>query len=355
MTDQSSTQSYTILVVDDTPDLRDLLAMRVERMGHKAIKAENGRRALEMLRAQPFDLMLLDIMMPEMNGYEVLETVKADPELRHIPVIVISALGELDSVVKCIQLGAEDYLPKPFNAVLLKARIGACLEKKRLRDMEQALLLAVQTEREKAERLLLNILPAPIAERLKSGEVLIADSFENVTVLFADIVDFTPMSARIPPRELVAFLNEIFSIFDHLVNEAGLEKVKTSGDAYMAVSGLLTPRADHAVAMANVALAMQREVNAFHPVAGSSIMVRVGMHSGPVMAGVIGTHKFIYDLWGDTVNVASRMESTGVPGAIQISAATYELLKEAYRFEARGAIPVKGKGDMQVYLLTCKA
>lgn len=344
----------TVLVVDDIEANRDLLARRLKRQGHTVEVSADGHQALEQMRAQPFDLVLLDIMMPKMNGYQLLEILKTDPALRHIPVIMISAVDDLDSVVKCIELGAEDYLTKPFNPVLLKARIGACLEKKRLRDQEVAYLKQLQAEQEKSERLLLNILPKPIAEQLKQGQKIIADSFGEVTVLFADIVDFTRLSAHISPTELVNLLNQIFSEFDRLAQEHGLEKIKTIGDAYMVVGGLPTPRPDHAVAIAEMALDMQQAIARFNALRSEPFSIRIGINTGPVVAGVIGTHKFTYDLWGDTVNIASRMESQGIVGGIQVTAVTYELLRDRFQFEPRGAIDVKGKGPMTTYLLTSR-
>ncbi len=342
----------TILIVDDTESLREMLSMRLELMGYHVLTAEHGLRALEVLGAQPVDLILLDIMMPEMSGYEVLEHLKVNDALRHIPVIVISAISEMDSVARCIELGAEDHLHKPVNSVLLKARISAGLEKKRLRDQEQAYLKLVQAERKKSDSLLLNILPAPVAERLKAGEPIVADGFENVTVMFADIVDFTCLAMEIPPQELVKHLNEIFSVFDELAERHGLEKIKTIGDAYMLVGGLPTPRPDHAEAVVEAALDMlERSVN-LTLVEGLPISLRIGIDSGPVVAGVIGRHKFAYDLWGNTVNIAQRLEAQGVPGAIQVSEDTYALLKDKYPFEPRGPISIKGRGEMKAYLLS---
>ncbi|GAB4277506.1 MAG: hypothetical protein Fur0025_03490 [Oscillatoriaceae cyanobacterium] len=206
-------------------------------------------------------------------------------------------------------------------------------------------------ERQKADRLLLNILPEQIADRLKQEEQTIADSFAEVTVLFADIVGFTQFCTQIPPTELVALLNEIFSRFDLLAEKYDLEKIKTIGDAYMIVSGIPIPRPDHTEAMADMALEMQRTIGQFNAETGSSFQLRIGIHTGPVVAGVIGIKKFIYDLWGDTVNIASRMESHGLPGCIQVTEATYQQLKHKYLFEKRGTIHVKGKGEMTVYLL----
>lgn len=345
-------QPSSVLIVDDNEDIRSLLASQIKRQGHMVTTAENGHQALELVRSQPFDLLLLDIMMPELDGYGVLAHLKADPEMRHLPVVVISAVDDLDSVVRCIELGADDYMFKPFNKVLLKARVNACLEKKQLRDQEQNYLRLIQAEQEKSERLLLNILPQPIAERLKQGQVTIADNFADVTVLFADLVDFTKLSTRISPKELVSLLNEIFSTFDQLADRHGLEKIKTVGDAYLVVGGVPMPRPDHTQAMAEMALEMQQAVSRLSTALGESFNIRIGINTGPVVAGVIGAKKFSYDLWGDTVNTASRMESHGLAGHIQVTAATYERLKNLYEFEERGCISVKGKGEIRTYLLT---
>ncbi|MCT7975626.1 adenylate/guanylate cyclase domain-containing protein [Laspinema olomoucense] len=210
---------------------------------------------------------------------------------------------------------------------------------------------ALAIEREKAESLLLNILPEVIADRLKGQEENIADTFAEVTVLFADIVGFTQLSAQIEAAELVHLLNNIFSRFDRALERYQLEKIKTIGDCYMVVAGMPVPCENSAVAIAEMALEMQEEIARFNAEFNQSLKMRMGIHTGPVVAGVIGIKKFIYDLWGDTVNTASRMESHGIPGQIQVSEATYNCLKDQYRFEARGAIEIKGKGAMQVYLL----
>ena len=340
-----------ILVVEDHPTNRLKLVLGLKAQGHRVAEAENGRQALDMLRVEAFDLVLLDILMPEMDGYQVLEQMKSDSALRDVPVIVISAQDERESVVRGIELGAEDYLPKSFDPVLLRARIGACLEKKRLRNQEQDFLREIQLEREKSERLLLNILPAPVAARLKQHPEIIADHFEDVSILFVDIVDFTPLATHMPPTEMVQLLNNVFSAFDALVDQHGLEKIKTSGDAYMVAGGLPLPRRDHIEAVANMALDILACASQFVRVDGEPFQVRLGIHTGPVVAGVIGTKKFIYDLWGDTVNTASRMESHGLPGKIQVTQAVYTCLRESYRFELRGEIPIKGKGSMLTYWL----
>lgn len=212
----------------------------------------------------------------------------------------------------------------------------------------------LRVEREKSEQLLLNILPEPIAEQLKRGQVNIAERFSEVTILFADLVGFTELSSRKNPEELVKLLNEIFSAFDRFSEEYKLEKIKTIGDAYMVAGGLPIPRPDHAEAIAEMALKMQAEMQKFSAKHGEVFNIRVGINTGEVVAGVIGTKKFIYDLWGDAVNTASRMESHEIPGAIQVSATTYEIIKDKYEFEERGCILVKGKGKMMTYLLLAK-
>ncbi len=216
---------------------------------------------------------------------------------------------------------------------------------------EFAALRLLDGERERSERLLLNILPAPIAERLKASADAIAEHSDGVTVLFADIVGFTPLSASKTPQALVELLNRIFSEFDALADAHGLEKIKTIGDAYMAVAGLPNPWPDHAPRAARMALAMNDVIARVAVETGEALALRIGLHSGPVVAGVIGRRKFTYDLWGDTVNTASRMESHGVPGAIHCTAATATLLQGAFQLQPRGAMEIKGKGTMQTFLL----
>ncbi|QHG17439.1 adenylate/guanylate cyclase domain-containing protein [Nostoc sp. ATCC 53789] len=221
----------------------------------------------------------------------------------------------------------------------------------RLRKKEFYARKAMELAQQKSERLLLNILPGMIAEQLKQQPTTIADSFMEVTVLFADIVGFTELSARTSPTELVEFLNTIFCLFDQLAELHGVEKIKTIGDAYMAVAGLPNQSNDHASAIANMALDMQNAIAIFNAENNQLFSIRVGISTGPVVAGVIGLKKFAYDLWGDTVNTASRMESHGIAGSIQVCEATYQLLKDKYLFDKRGLIQVKGKGEMMTYIL----
>lgn len=351
-TPEAKSSVGTILVVEDNNVVRTKIQRMLKRMGYTVLAADNGHSCLDMLREHDVDIILLDIMMPGMSGFDVLEIIRRDKGLRHIPVIVISMLTDVSSVVRCMKLGADDYLFKPFESAILNARIKTCLEKKRLHDQEKAYMFELLSERERSERLLLNVLPQGVAERLKQGEDIIADRIESATVLFADIVDFTPDWDRRSPVEMVAILSEIFSYFDQLARQYGVEKIKTMGDAYMAVGGLLGGNRPHAQAIADTALAMLSGISRFLKQDGRPYQLRIGIDTGPVVAGVIGTRKFSYDLWGDTVNTASRMQYHGPANCIQVTAAAYECLKDSYLFEERGLIEVKGKGEMMTYLLT---
>lgn len=253
-----------------------------------------------------------------------------------------------------IQAAEVAHLAQNFQAMATQLKgLFSTLEQRvadRTHELHQA-NANLQREQEKAEQLLLNILPGAIADKLKESPGTIAELFEEVTILFADIVDFTPLSNRMEPLEMVGFLNRVFSTFDALAEKHGLEKIKTIGDAYMVVAGLPTPRTDHAQAIADMALDMQIAVRNITDDLGAPCQVRIGINSGIVVAGVIGTSKFIYDLWGDAVNVASRMESHGAAGRIHLTASTYEQLKDSHDLIPRGSIYIKGKGNLQTYWL----
>lgn len=344
-------ESARMLVVDDHEGNRKLLGAYLKELGHAVTLAGDGEEALDLIHSQDFDLIFLDVMMPKISGYRVLEDLKADPKLREIPVLMTSGVEDRDSAATCIETGADDYLLKPLNFSILKARVSSCLEKRRLRDLEKAYVNQIEITQRLSQRLLNNILPPVIVERLKNGEETIAELFPEVTILFADIVNFTRLCAGKHPTELVDLLNSIFSNFDRLAEQYGLEKIKTLGDAYMAVGGLLKSSTNSAEAVAEMAFQIQKEISKFEDSQGKPLKMRVGIDTGPVIAGIIGIKKFSYDLWGDTVNIASRMESEGIPGQIQVTAATYERLQDKYLFERRGMIEVKGKGKMTTYWL----
>ena len=344
-----------LLVVDDDQLTREMLARRLQRLGFTITQAADGREALLRLKEQRYDLVLLDIVMPVLDGFQALESMRADPTLRHVPVIMLTALDDVESTVRCIEAGASDYVPKPFNPVVLRARINAALEKKRLHDQERAFLEQISRERAKSDRLLLNVLPKAVADRLKAGERTIVDSFAECTVLFADIVDFSQFTKQHTPSRTVQLLNDIFSSFDTIAEHNLLEKIKTIGDAYMLVGGVPVVRPDHATACADAALEMLQAVKMFNRRHGFNWSIRIGINTGPVVAGIIGTRKFTYDLWGDTVNIASRMESHGQPDRIQVSSATRKALGDAFLCERVGLVSLKNVGEMETYFLLGRA
>lgn len=360
-----------VLLVDDQPivgeGIRRLLEPEKEIQFHYC---SDPTQAIKMAKAVSPTVILQDLIMPEIDGLLLVRFFRAkNSPTRDIPLIVLSKNDEPATKAQAFAWGANDYLVKMPDQQELIARIRShskayhtFLERDRAyADMERS-LRHLELERAKSDHLLLNIFPAQIVERLKKGERAIADIFPHVSVLFADIVGFTKLSALVSPRELLGTINVIFSAFDQLVDFYNLEKIKTIGDAYMIVSGLPTERSDHAEAIANIALDMQSQLNEIVQMAVEHIdrdiqknfSIRIGIHSGPVIAGIVGKRKFLYDLWGDTVNTASRMESHGAPHRIHVSEATYDLLGNQYRFEARGEIDIKGKGLMKTYFLIGK-
>ncbi|NER47479.1 MAG: response regulator [Symploca sp. SIO1A3] len=492
MSDENSAKSV-IVIVDDNPTNLGVLFDFLHDSGFKVLVAQDGESAIQKVEYAHPDLILLDVMMPGIDGFETCRRLKAKASTKDIPVIFMTALSETVDKVKSFTLGAVDYITKPVQQEEVIARVTTHLKIQKLQKTFQEQNLQLQEEikerkrteeslrqaelkyrsifenasegifqarpgggyitanpalakilgysspeelmkkitninqqlyvdpssredlatlmqrydvltdvesqvyrkngrtiwiseniravkdtggdllyyegtvvdiserrqtefvlrlaRKKAELLLLNILPQPIAERLKQDKGTIAENFEEVTVMFADLVNFTHFSSQTSPKELVELLNQIFSKFDRLAQEHGVEKIKTIGDAYMAVAGLPTPTPNHAQAIAQMALDMQQAIAEFNADTGNNFSLRIGINSGPVVAGVIGIRKFSYDLWGDTVNTASRMESHGIPGYTQVTSVTYELLKDQYLFDKRGSIEIKGKGQMTTYLL----
>lgn len=340
-----------ILVIDDNASNRDLLARQLTRDGHAVEIATSGAEALGIIAERAFDLILLDVLMPEMSGYEVLSRLKHERRTAEIPVIMISALDEMDSIVRCIEAGAVDYLPKPFAPALLRARIRASLENKLLRDRERAMMEEIRLAKERNETLLLSILPKAVVERINGGAGMVADHIPEATILFADIVNFTPFTAKLSPSDVVGVLNRVFSAFDRLVEQFGAEKIKTIGDGYMVAVGIPEPRDDHAEVAARLALAMLTSLADIRHEIGAPIQLRIGLHAGPAVAGVIGERKFAYDIWGTTVNIASRMESHGVPDRVHVTKVIAERLDNVFRIIPRGALEVKGAGLMETFFL----
>lgn len=325
-----------VLVVDDNKMNRLLLARGLEQQGHRVSFAENGRQALDMLRSASYDLVLLDVLMPEMDGYQVLEELTADTELKNVPVIMVSAVGELDSVVKCIELGAEDYLPKPINPVLLKARIGSSLEKKRLRDQQRELIRKFATKE--------------VAEDLEASGFALGGKYVPATVMFSDIRGFTTISESQPPADTIELLNDYYTLMmDAITGESGVVN-QIVGDGLMAIFGAPRPCEDRMACAARAALSMIELIEQYDQdrVARKlqPIRIGIGISSGDVIAGYTGTQqRATYTCVGDTVNQAARLEAyTKVAGRpILLDDATRDGLGDAYALEDLGEVEVKGK------------
>jgi len=347
-----------ILIVDDHIENRDLLRQRLDREGFRTAIAANGIDALQMLEEMPVDLVLLDVLMPGMDGIEVLQRIKSSDKLKSIPVIMISALDEIERVVQCIEGGAEDYLSKPFNPVLLRARIGVTLERKRLRDEEEhqrvelkAMLAELAQERQNAHNLLLNILPEKVAADLQQGHCA-PMYFEDTTICFTDFVGFTLSTENMAAELVVEELHTFFTAFDLIMERYQLEKMKTIGDSYMFASGL--PKR-HPANPVNAVLAALELVHETQQLSlredAPGWELRIGLHTGPVIAGVVGIRKFAFDIWGDSVNFASRMESSGAANSINISERTYARVKDFFVCEHRGKVMTKDKREVDMYFV----
>jgi len=339
----TSASTGRLLVVDDNKVNRLLLGRSLEQQGHIVEMAENGRQALEMLHARPFDLLLLDIEMPEMNGYQVLEKVTSDLQLRDIPIIITSALDELDSVVKCIEMGAEDYLTKPVNPVLLKARIGASLEKKRLRDQQRELVRKFAT--------------SEVATDMETSGFALGGKFVEATAMFSDIRSFTTIAESQTPAETIELLNTYYTLMFEAISDQGGVVNQMVGDGLMAIFGAPLSQPDHcehAVKAALDMIDMIQLLNADRLAQGKSeIRIGIGIASGQVIAGYTGTtRRATYTCVGDTVNLAARLEShTKVVGKpILIDDATHSALSSAIKTEVEGPFQLKGKTvEVQVF------
>lgn len=337
--------TISVLVVDDVENNRMALKMRLALAGYEDVaEAGNGRQALEMLGAGDFDLVLLDIMMPETDGYAVLSEMKSDTKLRDIPVIMISALDDINSVIRCIELGAADYLTKPFNPTLLKARIDNYAEKIELRHHERTYFEKLEEEKKRADDLLATLLPRQIARVLKSNRKLPPIAYDDVSILFCDIVDFTEYAESKPPEIVFSQLESLIEQFENISDEFDLMKVKTIGDAVLIAGGLLTDL-DQPVHSAVACGQAMIEAAKTHEAAWQ---IRIGIDHGPVVAGVIGRTRYQFDVWGDTVNTASRIQEIAAPNTVNLSGRAWHHLRDASRGRSLGMVELKGKRSIEV-------
>ena len=343
MSPERNGEKGDLLVVDDNRVNRLLVTRTLEQLGHRVAFAENGRLALEMLRNRPADLVLLDIEMPEMNGYQTLEALRADPKLRDIPVVMMSSVDEVDSVARCIEMGAEDYLFKPVNGVLLRARVAASLEKKRLRDQQRELFRKFAT--------------AEVAEELLATGFALGGKHVDATVMFSDIRSFTGLAESLPPAETIDLLNNYYTLmFDAIGSQGGIVN-QMLGDGLMALFGAPLPHADHAERAVRAGLEMLELVAGFDRDQAAQgkpeILIGVGIASGQVIAGYTGTERRVtYTCVGDTVNLAAHLEAhTKVLGRpILIDEHTRAGLSSAVRVEDHGSVTFKTRAQpVRVY------
>ena len=372
MIDSADILKAKVLVVDDQQANVLLLERMLRGAGYLSVASTLDPRAVcELHRKNRYDLILLDLQMPVMDGFEVMEGLKEIEKDGYLPVLVVTA--QPDHKLHALRAGAKDFVTKPFDLAEVVTRVHNMLEVRlyakalgqTVQELEASrelirgkndelkkLFDQVVAERKVSERLALHVPPNSIAERLQARPDVTADSFADVTVLIADVVGFAKLTPAVTPDRLAPILDEIFTLFDGLADERGLKKIKTLGNSYMAACGVPVPSVDHAARAAHMSLDMIEALDRFNERTASTLQVRIGIDTGRVVAGVIGRRLFLYDVWGDAVNTASRMESHGVAGRVQVSESTRRRLGESFVLEERGALDVEGKGELKTWFLT---
>jgi len=347
-----------ILIVDDQAANVLLLERMLRGAGYTSIASTgHPQQVCELHRQNRYSLILLDLQMPGMDGFQVMEGLKEIETDGYTPVLVVTA--QPAHKLRALRAGARDFVSKPFDLAEVLMRVHNMLEVRLLHLASKKLYDQVAAEQKVSERLLLNVLPHAIVERLKHRPdvtahgfpEIIAESFPEATILFAGLHDFSRLTEGMAAVEVVGLLNKIYSSFDVLVQSLGLEKIKIIGESYMLAGGVPMPRPDHAEAIAEAALALQREIARHDAPNQETFSLRIGINTGPVVAGVIGQTKFSFDVWGETVNTAWHMETYGAPGHIQVNETTYDRLCHKYVFESRGEFYVKDQGELKTYFL----
>jgi len=347
----------SILIVDDKEANVSLLDQMLRGAGYSNISSTSHPREVAQLhRKNHYSLILLDLQMPGMDGFEVMAELKTVETDGYLPVLVVTAQPDLK--LRALKAGAKDFVSKPFELAEVLMRVYNLLEVRLLHLESRKLFMQVEAEQKVSERLLRNVLPAAIVQRLKAqpqrddGSMeIIADSFPEATILFAGLHDFSRLTERMPAAEVVALLSAIYSGFDAITEKLGVEKIKIMGESYMIAAGVPTARADHAEAIAEAALALQEQIALHDAPNGETFSLRIGINTGPVVAGIIGKTKFTYDVWGETVNTAWHMETYGSPGYIQVNQSTYAKLRVKYEFEDRGEFSIKNGASLKTYFL----
>jgi len=357
MLDASEILKAKVLIVDDLPANVLLLERMLAGAGYLGVTSTLDPRAVRALHeTHHYDLIVLDLQMPGMDGFEVMEGLKGVEGDAYLPVLVVTA--QPDHKLRALKAGARDFISKPFDVAEVLTRVHNLLEVRLLHVEIQrknaelkTLFDQVVAERKVSERLALQVPPDSIAARLQARPDVTADSFADVTVVIADIVGFRELTPAGAPERLTLLLDEIFADFDGQANKRGLKRIKTLGNSYMAAAGVPVASRDHAVRAAHLALDMIAALERFNERSGHALQVRVGIASGPVVAGVIGKRMYVYDVWGEAVNTASRMESHGVAGRVQVSERTRRQLGEPFTLEERGALAVEGQGEIQTWFV----
>lgn len=334
----------SILIVEDSPINQRLLENLLTKEGYRIRTANNGKEALVLLREQRPDLIVLDILMPEMNGLELCHILKQQEATLDIPIIFISSLDNPADKLNGFAAGGVDYVTKPFHPAEVLARIRTHLKLCRLQRQLEEKNRQLEKEKQKSEALLLNVLPARVARELMEKGSCTPQHFSEVTVCFVDIVQFTAAAAHLDPEVLIGELNILFTAFDRIAEANRCERMKTIGDAYLCVCGISEKNEHHVQAMARAALEMLDYLAERNRTAGLQWQVRIGIHTGPGVGGIVGTKKYLYDFFGDTVNLAARLEELSEPMRINVSGEIYRLLKNEFIFSPPRSVEIKGKG-----------
>jgi len=361
MREASEILAARILVVDDQPANVLLLERMLGDAGYRSVTSTLDPRAVRALHEKEhYDLILLDLQMPGMDGFQVMDGLKEIETGGYLPVLVITA--QPDHKLRALKAGAKDFISKPFDVGEVLTRVHNMLEVRllhvelhRKNDELKTLFDQVVAERKLSERLALQVPPDSIAARLQARPDVTADSFTDVSVVIADIVGLAELTPTVSHEQLALLITELFTGFDSLAQARGVKKIKTLGNSYMAVAGVPVPASDHATRAAHLSLDMVEALDRFNERSGHALQVRVGVASGAVVAGVIGRRQYVYDVWGDAVTIASRMESHGVAGHVQMSESTRLLLGEPFRLEQRGALDVEGQGEMKTWFLGARS
>lgn len=338
-------KSARILIVEDEQFSRTLMLRHLNREGFTDVtEAVDGKQALELLRQQNFDLVLSDLQMPEMDGLELLRQMKQDTKLALIPLIIVSSIEETHKIAESIEFGAEDHLAKPFNPYILRARVNACLEKKRLRDQEKKYLLDIKREKKRSEELINVIFPAAVSYELRTKGSVSPRRCENVAILFCDIIGFTKYCEENPPEVVASNLQTLFEAYEEVTQRYQMEKIKTIGDAFMAAAGL-TNNDNYPL---HTAIKCGLEMAEATLKTGIGWQVRIGVNAGPVVAGVVGKLKYSYDVWGNTVNIASRMTGQASANTVAMSVDCWLKVQDDFKARTLGMREIKGIGNVEV-------